>query len=103
MAAGNLLGVICFFLALGAFIDHSEKKPSKIYLLMMELNTISFEIVKMIIGYTPYGVFSLLYPTIAMQHNLGKLITSVLILVCTLALGMSKGLSLCMKLINNLA
>lgn len=84
---GNLLGCIIFFITLGAFIDHTEAKPSPVYRLFKEINDISFMVIKKIIYFTPFAVFCLLYPTIAMVKHLDKLITSVLILVCSLALG----------------
>ena len=89
MGTGNLLGCIIFFVTLGALIDHSEKKPSPIYKVLKELNDVSFVAVSHIIKFTPYAVFCLLYPTIATVKNLGDLITSVLILVCSLALGIT--------------
>ncbi len=87
MAIGNLLGVITFFLAVGILIEHTDKKPSPIYTLFQEVNKISFTVVQKLVWFTPFGVFSLLYPTLAMQKDLGKLVTSVLILICSLALG----------------
>ena len=89
MGTGNLLGCIIFFVTLGALIDHSEKKPSPIYRVLKELNDVAFVAVKGIIVFTPYAVFCLLYPTIATVKHLDDLITSVLILVCTLALGIA--------------
>ncbi|QDZ24408.1 amino acid transporter [Chloropicon primus] len=89
MGSGNLLGCIIFFITLGALMDHSEKKPSPIYKILKELNDISFMAVQGIIVFTPYAVFCLLYPTIATQKHLEDLITSVLILVCTLTLGIA--------------
>ena len=89
MSTGNLLGCIIFFITLGALMDHSEKKPSAIYKILKELNDISFTVVQAIIVFTPYAVFCLLYPTIATQKHLEDLITSVLILVCTLTLGIA--------------
>ena len=89
MGTGNLLGCIIFFITLGALIDHSEAKPSPIYKVLKELNDVSFVAVSFIIKFTPYAVFCLLYPTLAMVKHLDDLITSVLILVCTLALGIT--------------
>ena len=57
--------------------------------MLKELNDVAFVAVKGIIVFTPYAVFCLLYPTIATVKHLDDLITSVLILVCTLALGIA--------------
>jgi Na+/H+-dicarboxylate symporter len=86
----NILGIICFSLMFGFYLNKDEDEAKKKVVLQFfdACNTALMSMVTMIIAFTPLGIMSLVMAEVVKQNNLGCMLSALAAFVGCTVLGL---------------